>query len=121
MKNTIPVAKYKHPKTQTRKVWIGSYGGHYEALFIFKKKPKLTKETYGYEWFDEKYYSIVENEDLVIGSMYLCDFEELYPDFDMDLIKPEHIEITKVIPIIFEAVYDKYGNLVDYKYNAENR
>lgn len=120
MKNTLPTAKYRHPKTKTKKLWVGSYGGHYEALFFFKKKPKLTKDTYGYDWFDEKYYCIVENKDLVAGSMYLGDFEILYPDFDISLLKPEHIEITKVIQIMFEAVYDDYGNLVDFSYNAEN-
>lgn len=116
MKNTLPIAKYKHPKTETRKVWIGSYGGHYEALFIFKKKPKKT------EYLNDgtKYYCIVDNSDLVIGSMYLCDFEELYPDFDMNLLKPKHIEIVEVFQIMFEAVYNSYGNLVDFKYNVEN-
>ena len=116
MKNTIPIAKYKHPKTQTKKVWIGSYGGHYEALFIFKKKPKKTEELND----GTKYYCIADNQDLVIGSMYMCDFEILYPDFDMNLLKPENIEITKVFPIMFEAVYNKYGDLMDFKYNAEN-
>lgn len=120
MENTLPLAKYKQPKTKIKKVWIGSYGGHYEAIFIFKRKPKLTNDTYGYEWFDEKYYCIVENKDLVIGSMYMCDFQELYPDFDFNLIKPDHIEITKVIHIELEAVFDKYGDLVTYQYNAEN-
>jgi len=38
----------------------------------------------------------------------------------MELLKPEHIEITKVFQIMFEAVYDDYGDLVDFKYNAEN-
>lgn len=116
MKNIIPIAKYKHPKTQTKKLWVGSYGGHYDALFFFKKKPKKTGELND----STKYYCIVDNSNLVVGSMYLCDFAELYPDFDMGLLKPEHIEITKVFQIMFEAVYSPYGDLVDYKYNAEN-
>lgn len=117
MKTNIPVAKYVHPKTQTKKLWVGSYGGHYEALFFFKKKPKKT----GCLNDDTKYYCIIDNKELVVGSMYLCDFEELYPDFDMNLLKPDDIEITNVFPIMFEAVYDSYGDLRDFKYNAENQ
>ncbi|WP_137905520.1 hypothetical protein [Chryseobacterium sp. 2VB] len=116
MKTKIPIAKYIHPKTQIKKVWIGSYGGHYEAIFFFKKKPKKTSELND----GTKYYCIVDNRDLVIGSMFMGDFKELYPDFDMNIIKPKDIEITEVIQIMFEAVYDKYGDLVSYKYNADN-
>lgn len=113
----MPLAKYVHPKTQTKKIWVGSYGGYYEALFFFKKKPKKTEELND----GTKYYCIVDNKDLVIGSMYMGDFEILYPDFDMSLLKSEHIEITKVFQIMFEAVYDDYGDLIDFKYNAENK
>lgn len=117
MKNIIPIAKYVHPKTQIKKLWVGSYGGHYDALFLFKKKPIKTEYLYD----GTKYYCIVDNGELIVGSMYLCDFEELYPEFDMNLLEPEHIEITKVFPIMLEAVYDSYGDLRDFKYNAENR
>ncbi|MDV3603804.1 hypothetical protein CMU86_11615 [Elizabethkingia anophelis] len=116
MKAGIPVAKYVHPKTEIKKVWIGSYGGHYEAVFFFKKKPKKTGEMND----GTKYYCTVDNRDLVIGSMYMNDFKEVYPDFDTSIIKPKSIEITEVIQILLEAVYDQHGDLVSHKYNAEN-
>lgn len=86
-------------------------------MFFFKSKPKKTEELND----GTKYYCIVDNKDLIIGSMYMGDFRELYPDFDYNLLKPNHIEITEVIQIMFEAIYDEWGCLVDYKYNAENK
>ena len=109
-------AIFKYAKTEIRTVYVGTYGGHYEAMFFFKSKPKKVDEMND----GTKYYCTVTNEDLVIGSMYRGDFEELYPDFDYSKIAPDNIEITRVFKIESEAVYDKYGGLVTFNYSAEN-
>jgi hypothetical protein len=33
----------KLPRLRTRKVWLGAYGGHYDAVVVFHARPRKTK------------------------------------------------------------------------------
>lgn len=39
MATTTLIAKYNPPKLSYKNVWAGIYGGHYDAIVFFKKKP----------------------------------------------------------------------------------
>jgi len=115
-------AEFQPPKLSIRKVWAGIYGGHYNCIVFFKSKPKLSKESYGYEWFDEKYIDMVDNKDLTCGAMWYGDFEQLYPKAFLQL-KPiferRRIEIVEVFQIELEAVWDKYNELEKFEFRAD--
>ena len=115
-------AKLCPPKTSIKKVWAGIYGGHYDCIVFFKKKPKLSKEAYGYEWFDEKYIDMVENKDLTCGAMWYADFETLYPEAAIQIrpiFENRRIEIVEVFQIGLEAVWDKYNELERFEFRAD--
>ena len=108
----MKIAKYKHPQTEIRKVWVGAYGGHFDALIFFKDEPKITD------------YTSIDNK--TVGGMYLCDFRELYPDADIsEILNPENnnrpydIEVRKTIPIEIEAFFDKDGIMISYDFHAQ--
>lgn len=80
-------------------VWIGAYGGHFDALIFFNKKPRKTA------------YTSIDNE--TCGGMYLCDFQKLYPDCDIsELLNPDNhnrpyeIEVSNFIKVKLQAVWE---------------
>jgi hypothetical protein len=94
----------KLPTLRTRTVWAGMYGGHYTGIVFFSKKPKLSNETT--TMTQERYYCVNENIELTVGSMWLPDFEELFPDADIEQYRPTSTEITKVFKIKLTAVWE---------------
>ena len=115
-------AKLHPPKTSVKKVWAGIYGGHYDCIVFFKAKPKLSKESYGYNWFNEKYIDMIENKDLTCGAMYYCDFEKLYPNAALQIksiYEKRRIEIVEVFQIELEAVWNKYNNLEMFNFRVD--
>jgi hypothetical protein len=118
------IARYKHPKTKFKRVWVGMYGGHYDIIVFFKRKPKKSKEDYKLiDCIKGKYYDCYDNKDLIVGDMSLCDFEVLYPEVDLspylDNGRPKEIEITEVFQIKLEAVWDKYNTIEEYKMHID--
>lgn len=110
------VAKYKHPKMATKKVWVGMYGGHGDVIVFFTKKPK--KNQYGE-------YSVIapENKAVYFASMWLCEFLEVYPNVDLSQYlengRPKDIEITEVFQMKIEVSIDDWGQGRTIDYNAD--
>ena len=48
-------AKYTHPPMETKTVWAGLYGGHYDIIVFFKEKPTPSEDEHNIidgEWYD---------------------------------------------------------------------
>jgi len=117
-KNKIIEANFVLPKSTKKIVWAGTYGGHYNCIVFFKSKPVLSKEHYHLSnIIDGKYYDTYENKNLIIGCMWLEQFQELYPKTNIG--NPEAIEIINVFQIKLEGFFDKYGRLVSFEFNAD--
>jgi hypothetical protein len=105
-------AKLKLPKTKTKIVWAGLYGGHYDQIVFFKKKPVKSKDPHNH--IDGDWYDCTDNKELIVGDMTLSDFQELYPKVNLkpylsEIGRPKGIEIPEVFKINIEAFWDKYG------------
>lgn len=109
---TTKTAVYKQPKLTFKTVWAGIYGGHYDAIVFFKKKPKLSKGKENFLTHELKYYDMVDNKHLTCGAMWLGDFEELYPTVDIkEYYESRETEIVQVFKLKLQAAWDKYGEL----------
>lgn len=114
------------PKTKKIKAWAGMYGGHYDVIVFFKKKPPLSKEPYyNPNIIDGKYYDLIEARDLgiIIGSLCLPDFKEHYPDADitpyLENERPKGIEIVEVFQIEIEGALDEWGHFRSLVFNVD--
>lgn len=105
-KTEAKIALYKHPKMTFKTVWIGAYGGHFNALIFFAKKPKVTA------------YTSIDNK--TVGGMYLEDFQQLYPNCDISELldpnndnKPYEIEVSNFIKVKLQAAWEYDGTRIE--------
>jgi len=106
------------PVKSVRKVWIGSYGGHYECVVIFHTKP--TKKREGWNSVTGRTYSIVDlwdNKTNIAGSMWKCDFDWIYPT--AKLPDPKEIEVTTLYEREIEAFWDERNRMVFAEFTAD--
>jgi hypothetical protein len=100
------------PGTPTaRKCWIGSYGGHFDVVVVFNKKPAKGKRS---EW-DKGEISTLRNKDIVAGSFDKDQFNEW---FGTD-IQPTDTEIRKVEPYMLTSLWDEYGQIIGLSTNYD--
>jgi len=102
------------PKLETKTVWVGIYGGHYDAIVFFNKKPKLSKETIGHS--NIRFYDCLDNRDLIIGCMWYGDFKELFPDANLGEAKD--IEIPEVFKLKLRTYWED-DKLKQINFNAD--
>lgn len=108
-------AIFKLPKMKTKIVWYGSYGGHYDCIIFFKKKPTMV-ESNSIHYTEDEVDLVQESQDKnVLGGMWPQDFEDLTGI----KIKPSEIEITKVYKLELTAPWDEYGYLWGYSNDAD--
>jgi hypothetical protein len=116
-------ATIKLPELQTKKLWAGMYGGHYDVIVFFKEKPtKTSKDEHNIIDFD--WVECIENKDIIVGSMCLGQFYEIFPDADIsehtrEDNRPMEIEIPEVFEIEITTVYDEWGHMVTFKFNED--
>lgn len=117
------------PAIQTKVVWAGVYGGHYDIIVFFSQKPKRSslKELQKSYFitpgnYPKGYYDCLLNEKLIIGDMGLETFQLVFNvDLSSRLInnRPPDTEIVEVFQIELTAIFDECGNLphlhVDWK------
>lgn len=116
-------AKLTLPKLETKKLWAGMYGGHYDAIVFFKEKPIFTKDEH--HRFNSPWIDCLDNKDLIIGCMDLGTFYLLFPDADISEYtqsngRPLEIEITKVFKIELTTVFNKYGDMESYDFDLDS-
>lgn len=102
------------PKLTTRHVWIGGYGGHYDALVIFHTKPVPSTKDSNYSkgiWYD-----CLDNEKNIAGCIEPDTFKELF-GIDVSHVI-EAIEVTKLIEVRLTAVWDE-NRLVSFDFNLD--
>lgn len=104
------------PKFETKKVWAGLYGGHFDVIVFFRKKPKATFVERKVRYIDclEEY-----NNKNIIGDMFLGDFRVFYPDADLTPYtqssgRPKAIEIPSedIFQIELTTMWDDYGDML---------
>jgi hypothetical protein len=115
-KNKIIEANIVLPKTQKKVVWAGLYGGHYSCIVFFKSKPV---KSLGDRAGNIEYYDLYDNKAIIAGAMWLEAFEILYPNVNVG--KPEWINILNVFQIKLEGTFDKDGCLSKgvFEYHAD--
>lgn len=107
----IPKAVMKMPKLETRKVWFGLYGGHYDVIVFFSEKPeRIDDNTTRSALHPNGYFCLLANEDVLAGAMWLGVFEEMFPDFDLGPYttngRPRDIEVSEVFEMKLTAMWD---------------
>jgi len=111
------------PELQTKKLWAGIYGGHYDVIVFFKAKPEVSKEVHNH--IDGgKWYDCFDNKDLIVGSMALDDFYTLFPDADISEYtqengRPMAIEIPEVFEIELTSVFDEHGDMEQFNFDLD--
>ena len=111
-----------NPKIKTQKVWAGLYGGHYDVIVFFKKKPKPSNEEHNI--VKPVWYDLMEQDKIIIGNMDLFTFRYLFPDTDLTPYtqkngRPKDIEIPEVFEIELMAPFDDYGEMVNINTNLD--
>lgn len=96
----------KWPKTEVKKVWIGGYFNHYNAIVIFDKEPVSSDEVHNY--IDGVWYDLQDNNKNIIGCLGMEDFIELYPSVDISSLINKHgyvknVEVTTLIEMALEV------------------
>lgn len=117
-------------KLKKKKVWAGVYGGHYDIIVFFSKKPKrisrkaLQKLYYIAEGrWPKGYYDCMSNESLIIGDMGLPLFQKM---FGVDLSehlnngRPKDTEIIELFQIELTAPFDENGNMLHFHIDWAN-
>lgn len=117
----IQSAKFTLPKMTTKRVFIGAYGGHYDAVVIFGEKPRPSADTHNIikrEWYD-----CLDNKESIIGCVELCEFERLFPGIDLAPIlhrgRPREIEVTDIMEARLTACFDDYGKMSSFYFDLD--
>jgi hypothetical protein len=122
-------AKLTLPELKTKTVWAGLYGGHYDVIVFFDKKP--IKSEFEHNHVKGDWYDVGDNADLVCGSMCLGQFYELFPDADLreytqqrestDTLggRPLEIEIPKVFEIEITTIFDKHDKMDSIQFHED--
>lgn len=98
-------------KTTTRKCWIGSYGGHFDIIVVFNKKPTKGKKG---QWNEGQYDSLT-NKDIIAGTFDCESFNEWFGTN----IQPDATEIKEVEQYEVTAIWDEYNQIVGLITNAD--
>ena len=114
------------PKLQTKKVWAGLYGGHYDVIVFFSDKPRVEE---GDIDTSERLYGgkgvIDEDKKLALGSMSLEQFYELYPNADISAFaqdngRPKDTVFVEFFELELEAPVDEDGAFESFDYDMDD-
>lgn len=131
MRTAIQKATIVFPKLTTHKYWVGVYGGHYDIIVLFHKRP-LNFEIDGVlNHTTEKY---VSNIDLLLeqeagniaADLSLGDFKILFPAIDLSSILnkrgyPNAIEIpyNELIRVELTLPAEKDGSIYSLDFHQD--
>ena len=109
-------------KPETKVVWAGCYGGHYDIIVFFSSKPhdlKITPENSVNEFWD----TLLECKN-IIGNMALGDFYELYPDADISEYmqqnkRPKEVFISQLFELEMTGPFEKDGGMKNIPTNVD--
>lgn len=97
-----PVLKMKLPKLKKKRVWIGAYGGHFDIVVVFQKRPiKLPDDT-----LESRFRFVAQSSD----EPARIDREEFEAWFGVD-IEPTATEVDSVREYDLTGVFDRFGQL----------
>lgn len=101
--------RLKLPKPETRTVWVGKYGGHYTGVVIFSERPKRCSQKFANDGNKSlnvpTFFDMIENENIIIGSMDVGHFNEIYPKNNIP--DPKGLEIYRVHKVRMQIMLDK--------------
>ncbi len=121
MSKPIQRATFTPPKLTRKRVWLGAYGGHYDIVVMFAKKPthyQMDKTTH--DMFKGPEHEVIDclaeqKAGNLVGDMDPGDFTEAFPGLDLSAIltngRPKAIEIAKgdLIQVELMLPLDEYG------------
>ena len=94
------------------------YGGHYSCIVFFNEYPKMSDEPYYLrDIIDGHYFDLLDNEKIIVGCMWLEEFNELYPDAMVGL--PKDIQVTEVFEMELEGYFDEDGKMTSHEFHAD--
>lgn len=112
----------RFPKLSTRKVWVGAYGGHYDVITIYRKKPRLIWLAFE----DERSYS----DEHLIGTFSTDTWDRWFGGIEIlvekGILDPENYnrpfdtQVRKVAPLWITAPFDEHGYLDGYVTEADH-
>lgn len=78
-------AKFTPPKMKTIKLWAGLYGGHYDVIVFFHKKPTNRMDDKGDTRSKGEYVDCLAEHEAsnIYGDMGTGNFEIWFPDVDL--------------------------------------
>jgi len=107
------------PKLTPKRVWIGYYFNHYNAIVIYHTKPvKGTDDEY------PERYDTLDNVNKIGGCLMLNEFKELFPSLDLSPIidkktnNVKHIETEILMEVTLVAPWHD-NKLVSIDFNLD--
>lgn len=115
-------APLKLPQLISKKVWVGFYFNHYNAVVFFSEKPKASKEPH--QHIDGDWYDLLDNQKIVVGTLFLEDFVELFPTVNLSSYLNEHgnapeIEPSTLFQLDIEWFWDDHGKMRSFDFNID--
>lgn len=104
----IKKAHIKFPcELKTKRVWIGSYGGHFNIVVVFTEKPKKCEE--------ENCYHSFQNKNILAGIFDASTFNDWFGTN----ISPTDTDIRSLEQYDLTACWDEFEQIVGLDTNAD--
>jgi hypothetical protein len=96
--------RFRLPKLTTRKYWVGAYGGHFDIVVVFFRKPACFEEFQGHhrgEALEGQAVDMLAEQakENIAADLPLFMFQALFPRVDLSPIlhqeRPTAIEVVK--------------------------
>ncbi len=102
--NDMESAKLTLPRMKTKTVWCGTYGGHYNQIVFFSKKPVASTEEHNH--ISGVWYDCLDNKEIIVGDMGYEEFMELYPTANIPY--PTDIEVVVLTQIKITTIWEEW-------------
>ncbi len=111
-------ATFNPPKLKTVKLWAGLYGGHYDMIVFFKKKPKNRMDMQGDARSNGDFVDCLaeQTDENIFGDMGMGNFEDWFTEVDLTPFtqangRPRETEVpySDLFQIQLTVPVDEYG------------
>lgn len=87
-------------KLKTKRCWVGCYGGHFDVVVVFSKKPKKAKEGE----YNEGEYCRRLNKEIEVGVFDKWEFNQWFgTDIQPDNTRLEKVELYHLTAVWWEG------------------
>lgn len=108
------------PGMKTKRLWVGAYGGHYDIVIFFMKKPTTRID-------ETRFIDLLKEKENIVASMDTGDFDSWFGGIGaLSTIfqkngrpKDTEIEIDNLIQLEITAPFDRHGRLIGFEPRAD--